>query len=302
MHNGVTALSTGTPVAEFAVDEELVARLLADQHADLAHLPLRPVDAGWDNQVFRLGDDLAVRLPRRAAVAHLILHEQRWLPGLAKALPLPVPAPYRIGKPAFGYPCVWSVVPWFSGSAADQTELPPSQAVAFGKFLRALHGPAPPEAPTNAFRGGPLQQRVASVQARMDRLDSRSDVLAPGVLRIWQEALEAPREGKRTWLHGDLHPRNVVVEKGVITGIIDWGDITAGDCATDLASIWMLFTEPEIRQAALTAYGKISEATRRRSKGWAIFFGVMLLDTGLGDNPRNAALGERILRCVGNGG
>jgi aminoglycoside phosphotransferase (APT) family kinase protein len=106
---GASAL-TGTPPAEFAIDSAFVAGLLADQHPDLAHLPLRAIDAGWDNALFRLGDHLAVRLPRRAAAAPLIAHEQRWLPRLADQLTLPVPAPYRIGTPARGYPWHWSVV------------------------------------------------------------------------------------------------------------------------------------------------------------------------------------------------
>jgi aminoglycoside phosphotransferase (APT) family kinase protein len=104
-----------------------------------------------------------------------------------------------------------------------------------------------------------------------------------------------------TWLHGDLHPRNVLVEDGVITGIIDWGDITSGDCATDLASIWMLFTEPRSRQEAVEAYANLTEATVQRAKGWAVLFGVMLLDTGLTDNPKHGAIGERILRHLPDG-
>jgi aminoglycoside phosphotransferase (APT) family kinase protein len=99
-----------------------------------------------------------------------------------------------------------------------------------------------------------------------------------------------------TWLHGDLHSRNVLVEHGLISGIIDWGDITSGDCATDLASIWILFSHSQARHDALAAYGNVSEATVKRAKGWAVLFGVMLLDTGLIDNPRNAAIGECILR------
>jgi hypothetical protein len=70
------------------------------------------------------------------------------------------------------------------------------------------------------------------------------------------------------------------------------------DPATDLASIWMLFAEPRARHNALAAYADLSEATLQRAKGWAVLFGVMLLDTGLIDNPRNAAIGEQTLRRV----
>jgi aminoglycoside phosphotransferase (APT) family kinase protein len=115
-------------------------------------------------------------------------------------------------------------------------------------------------------------------------------------LQLWQDALAAPIDVSPTWLHGDLHHRNILIEDRRISGIIDWGDITSGDCATDLASIWMLFADPAVRQQALVAYGQPSQATLKRAQGWAVLFGVFLLDTGLIDNPRNAAIGERILR------
>jgi len=289
------ATPLGTPAAEFAIDSVFVAGLLAEQHPDLAHLPLQEIDAGWDNAMFRLGDHLAVRLPRRAVAAPLIAHEQAWLPRLADQLALPVPAPYRIGTPARGYPWRWSVVPWLKGAAADQHDPLASQARPFAAFLRSLHVPAPADAPTNPMRGVPLAQRAPTVEARLQRLASKTSLITPQIAHIWHVALSAPLDVPSTWLHSDLHPRNVLVEHGVISGIIDWGDMTSGDCATDLASIWMLFAEPHARQDALAAYGDLSEATLQRAKGWAVLFGVMLLDTGLNDNPRNAAIGERTL-------
>ena len=301
MKNGAASLPLGTPSADFAISEALVSRLLADQHADLAHLPLRDVDAGWDNAMFRLGDQHAVRLPRRAVAAALIANEQRWLPRLAKELSLPVPTPCRVGQPALGYPCRWSVVPWLKGKTADRIKPHASQAIPFSRFLRSLHVCAPADAPANAVRGVPLSQRAPVVEERMRRLAGRTELITPRIRQIWSVALDAPLDGVRTWLHGDLHPRNILVEDGVLTGIIDWGDITSGDCATDLASIWMLFTEPQARQAALSAYANLSEATFQRAKGWAVLFGVMLLDTGLIDNPRHASIGERILRHLPDG-
>lgn len=288
----------GTPVAEYPIDAALIAGLLADQHPDLAELPLQEIDAGWDNAMYRLGDRLAVRMPRRAAAADLMAHEQAWLPRLAGRLTLPIPVPYRVGTPGRGYPWRWSVVPWLTGVAADLCEPLPSQGLAFAEFLRSLHVPAPADAPTNQFRGVPLRMRAAAAVERMQRLALKTSLITPQIRAIWQAALEAPLDLAPTWVHGDLHPRNVLVEAGVIVGIIDWGDLTSGDGATDLASIWMLFGDPAARGAALAAYRNLSAATVQRAKGWAVFFGVMLLDTGLADNPRNAALGELILRRV----
>jgi aminoglycoside phosphotransferase (APT) family kinase protein len=296
MQSGSTPQGAGTPIAEVDIDEALVAGLLAGQHPDLAQLPLRVVDAGWDNAMYRLGDQLAVRLPRRAAAATLIIHEQAWLPYLAPRLTLPIPAPYRTGSPAPGYPWHWSVVPWLAGMPADQHEPSGEQARIWAAFLRSLHRPAPANPPPNPVRGGLLQERAPWAEERLQRLSSKTDLITPRLREIWHMALQAPLDVQPTWLHGDLHPRNILIEHNTITGVIDWGDITAGDCATDLASIWMLFADPEARQAALDAYALPSEATLHRARGWAVHLGAVLLDTGLVDNLRNAAIGERTLR------
>ncbi len=113
------------PAAELDVTPKLVRRLLREQHPDLAGLRVELLANGWDNVVFRLGDELAVRMPRRGAAATILRNEQRWLPVLAPGLPLPVPEPVRTGEPGSGYPWPWSIVPlpaWHSriGHAANR--------------------------------------------------------------------------------------------------------------------------------------------------------------------------------------
>ncbi|MBW4460159.1 MAG: aminoglycoside phosphotransferase family protein [Nodosilinea sp. WJT8-NPBG4] len=291
-----------TPDAEVSIDNILVQRLLRDQHPDLAHLDIALVDAGWDNAMFRLGERFSVRLPRRQIAAALIEHEQTWLPRLAAQLPIAVPVPCRLGVPALGYPWQWSVLPWLSGRPAD-LELPhPRQASRFGEFLRALHTPAPTNAPKNPFRGVPLQERAAAIAERLTRLETKTDLITPTLKTLWRSALNAPIDTPPSWLHGDLHPRNILVENGLLTGIIDWGDITSGDRATDLAAVWMLFENGTARREAIATYGPLSEATLQRVLGWAIFFGVVLLDTGLMDHPRHAAIGEKTLQRIAEAG
>jgi len=291
----------GTPAAEVEVDAALVQALLREQHPILAHLPCVPVDAGWDNAMVRLGDTFCLRLPRRAAAATLIEHEQAWLPGLVDRLPLQIPVPLRTGEPGCGYPWRWSIVPWLAGQPADLQPPNASEAPRLGAFLKALHQRAPTDAPLNPFRGVPLQKRAPAVAERMQRLESQSPLITPEMRRMWAAALAAPVDMEPTWIHGDLHPRNVLVEDGVFSGIIDWGDIAAGDRATDLAAIWMLFDDPQARRQAWQAYGSVTYATYMRAKGWAIGFGVTLLEAGLADDPRHAAVGEQTLRRVAAG-
>jgi aminoglycoside phosphotransferase (APT) family kinase protein len=138
------------------------------------------------------------------------------------------------------------------------------------ELVRALHQPAPADAPLNPVRGGPLRERAPFAEGRLHRLAERTSRITPRLWQIWEAALAAPIDVPPTWLHGDLHPRNVLVERGAISAVIDWGDITSGDRATDLAAIWMLFDEPRVRQEALVAYGELSAPTLARARGWAL--------------------------------
>lgn len=167
---------------------ELARRLLRDQHPDLADLPIEPVENGWDNVVLRLGDDLALRLPRRAVAAWLVGNEQTWLPVVAANLPLPAPIPARIGKPALGYPYPWSVVPWFEGSPSDLAPPGVDQGEVLAGFLRALHQPAPDGAPSNRFRGVPLHDRAEAFESRCAAVERGVGPL-PGLRRLWQAGL-----------------------------------------------------------------------------------------------------------------
>jgi aminoglycoside phosphotransferase (APT) family kinase protein len=307
----------GTPAADLVVTPELIRSLVLAHHADLAELPLAEGVAGWDNVTFRLGDRLAVRLPRRRAAAELIEHEQRWLPVLAPRLGLAVPVPVRTGPPTADYPFRWSIVPWFDGDPGDLAPPAPTQATVVGRFLRALHTAAPPEAPVNPYRGIPLAERLPGIDDRLAAivdarvgaavLRRRGAGVVGGLLRsidtaalheLARAAAAAPRNRTPVWLHGDLHPRNLVVRDGRIVAVLDWGDVTAGDPATDLASAWMLFDGPG-RAALRTAYGRADDdAVWLRARGWAVLFGAALLATGLHDDDRSVVTGSRTLSRV----
>ncbi len=281
---------TGTPLAEIPISVELARGLLARQHPDLADLTITLLAEGWDNAVFRLGGELTLRLPRRAVGADLIRHEQRWLPLLKGRLPLAIPAPVRIGIAQDGYPWPWSVTPWFGGETADLALPNDDQGQVLGDFFRALHKPAPDDAPRNQGRGVPLTSRLPAYAARIKNLADKGVALDPAVLDIWADALAAPNDAAPTWIQGDPHPRNVIVRDGCLAAVIDWGDVGQGDRASDLAAVWMVLPSARARQLAMESCGEVTEATWRRARGWAVHYGVMLLDAGLTDDPRMAAI------------
>jgi aminoglycoside phosphotransferase (APT) family kinase protein len=276
------------PAAEIDITAKLVRALIQGQHPDLAGEPLSLVDFGWDNVTFRVGQGLAARLPRRKIAVDLLCNEQRWLPVLAPRLPLPVPEPVRIGAPCALFPWPRSLVRWIEGETADRAPPAAAEGPALAKFLTALHRPAPAEAPTNPFRGVPLQARRPAVEQRLTRIGGQ---VPAGLAPVWAEALAQAIDVGPVWLHGDPHARNVLTREGRLAGFIDWGDLCAGDPASDLASVWMLLPERAAREAALDAYGP-TPATLVRARGWAFTFAVMLLDSGLINSPPHALMGK----------
>ena len=289
------------PAADVEVSAELVRRLLADQHPDLACLPVEFLANGWDNELYRVGDGLVARLPRRALGAQIITNEQRWLPGLAPRLPLPIPSPERTGVPACGYPYSWSVVPYLPGVPAAQASSfdPAPAAAAVGGFLGALHVPAPADAPANPFRGVPLAERASTFAASLALIGGQVD--RDAVLRAWVAALAAPvYDGPPVWLHGDLHPANILVNDGLVSGVIDFGDITAGDPASDLSVAWMLLPasfHAIFWSAYQAAGGRAGDAVRARARGWALNLAVVFLANSE-DNPVIRQVGRRTLSTV----
>lgn len=282
----------GTPPAEFAVTEGLVRALLRDQVPDLAEAPLTFLDEGFDNAMWRVGEGAIARLPRRAVAEALLLREQRWLPELAPHLPLPVPAPLHLGRPALGYPWAWGLVPFVPGACADEAPLGEAAVGPWRAFLTALHQPAPEEAPTQGMRGGPLADWDHVVAPRLARLRA-AGLLPEALAGLWARAVGLPVAEGRVWLHGDLHARNVLVAGGLPASVLDWGDLGAGDPAIDQASWWLLFDGPAARHAGVAGLGP--EALLR-AQARALSLGAVLLETGLVDHPRHAAMGRAVLR------
>lgn len=290
------------PAAEVHVDDELVSELVRSQHPDLAG-SVRRIANGWDNAVYRLGDDLTVRLPRREVAVALVLNEQRWLPELAGRLPVPIPAPVRVGVPDSGYPWPWTIGRWTEGRPA--IDLPPDRrtpiAAALAEFFAALHRPAPADAPYNPVRGVPLDTRDEAVRGRI------ADGLVPRpaeVAAAWDELLATPGwDGPPLWQHGDPQPANLVMAGDRLAAVIDFGDLNAGDPATDLAAAWLLF-DPAGRQAFRTRTDGLrgwDDATWTRARGWALAIATAMTAHS-DDNPPLARTGTYVIdQVLGDG-
>ncbi len=283
--------------AEIEIDEQLVRALLRAQHPDLADRTLRQGPEGWDNQLWRLGDDLAVRLPWATETADaLLLKEWAWLPSLAASLPLPVPVPQRLGRPSEVFPRPWIVTTWVPGTPADfQPATHPTDAAdALAGFLTALHRPAPTSAPAGRGRGGSLadcEEQVASGLAAATETGLIPD--AHTVRDVWRDAIGAPEwTGPRVWLHADLHPANILTADGTFCGVIDFGDLCAGDPACDLAASWVLLPDGAAERFH-NAYGPpLDDPTLRRARGWAVWRalgGILIADAGRRGRPGGKA-------------
>lgn len=255
---------------ELETDAALVRRLLAAQFPPWAKLPINALPAGGtDNAIYRLGDELSVRLPRRRSwTAGSWDKEFEWLPKLAPLLPLPVPAPVARGAPAEGYPHEWAVYNWLDGEDAASAPLHlPRATVDLAELLLALWRIDPAGGPPPGGRGGPLLPRDQPTRAAIAELGDAIDTDA--VTAAWEQALAAPDwDRPPVWIHGDLDARNLLVKDGRITGVLDWGSLCVGDPASDVKVAWAVLdadTRPIFRELL-----EIDDATWARGRGWAL--------------------------------
>ena len=259
---------------EVDTDVALVRRLVAEQFPQWSRLPIEPVlPLGTDNALYRLGDDMVVRLPRTERTARTLEKERQWLPRLAPFLPLTVPVPLAEGTPGEGYPFAWSVYSWLNGENATVERItdPSRLATDLAEFVAALQridatdGPPPGE--HNFFRGAPLVARDDATRAAIASLAGSID--GDAVTAAWEAALRAPEwELPLVWVHGDLDSRNLLVQRGRLCAVIDWGGLGVADPACDVMAAWKMLTA-DTREIFRTALS-VDDATWARGRGWAL--------------------------------
>ena len=246
------------------IDVSLVRRLIATQFPQWADLPVKLVQlSGWDNRTFHLGEQMTARFPSAAEYSTQVEKEHRWLPKLAPLLPLPIPVPLAMGKPAEGYPWHWSIYRWLDGKTAsiERINYLSQFATALAEFLVALQQidaiGGPMAGPHNFYRGGPLTTYDAETRQAIAILGDEID--ANTVTAVWNASLASTWYGPPVWVHGDVAVGNLLIDKGQLSAVIDFGSMGVGDPACDLAIAWTFF-KGESRDAFRAAM-KLDSAT-----------------------------------------
>ncbi|MFC7623964.1 phosphotransferase [Microlunatus sp. GCM10028923] len=259
-----------------APDETLVRGLLREQHGDLADLELAFAAAGGDHQLWRLGPELVVRLPHHDDAAEQDVNELAWLPAIAARMPVSIPVPVRAGQASALFPRTWMITTWVTGTPADVAPLSAVEAAdQLAAALKALHVAAPAKAP--ATQRPTLDRLAARFEQNLDYADE-ADVTA--LRDHWRTAVAAEESsGPPVWIHGDLHPSNVLTNDGELVGMIDFGLLSAGDPAVDLGAAWALLPAA-LMPRFFERYGTPDTATIRRAAGWAAYIGLSLIAMG----------------------
>ncbi len=260
------------------LDASAAVRLISEQFPELSGRDIRQLTGkGTDNHIFRIGDDLCARFPKAPWAAQTAGREAAALSLFANA-PLPVPSVYGLGKSAEGYPHAWSVLSWLPGEVLEDSALldPEGEALRLAEFFRFVRSlPADPAfcfSAVNNSRGAPLASRSERFYIALGRLPG----LDAGFARcLWGHALQAGLAGDPVWLHGDVHPGNVLVQNGRLAGVIDWGLCGVGDGACDLLTAWAMFDRGP-REAFRKALGA-SDSEWLRGAGWALSMAVIYL-------------------------
>lgn len=259
---------------------DLVRRLIAEQFPRWAHLPVTTGPAGGtDHHLFRLGDELLVRMPKIGWAQEQAGSDARWLPHLAPHLPLRLPVPEAVGEPGEGFPFRWSVTPWLDGRSPVVGELGTTAARQLGEFVAALRMVSTDGGPVKegTSRGVPLARLDDDVRAAIAESGTRIDGRA--VTKAWDQALAARPASDGYWIHGDLLPGNLLADGGRMTAVIDWGGVGVGDPAADLIPAWTQFTGAERAAFRVSATDGLTDPDDawERGRGWVLVQAVIAL-------------------------
>jgi len=284
-------------VDEVDIDADVVRGLLVEQFPNWSALPIAVVPStGTVNAIFRLGDDLCVRLPRVRGWAGDLAKEVQWLPTLAPRLPLAVPEPLATGAPGLGYPFAWAIYRWIPGAtfALDRVEDERRAAVDLAQFVTQLRRIDPAGAPASS-RARPLRVRDPECRAAIEAIGRHID--SDAVTAAWERTLAAPAfDGRAVWTHGDLLPPNLLVRDGRLHAVLDFGSVGVGDPAVDVIAAWSVFGAAG-RDAYRTALA-VDDATWIRARGLALHQALLIIPYYPDTNPEFVAMAQRTVDAV----
>lgn len=278
-----------------------VKKLIKNQFPQWVHLNIKPVEpGGWDNKTFRLGDEMLIRMPSSEKYAFKVKKEQTWLPKLAPYLPLPIPTPLAMGKPSKEYPCNWSIYNWIPGKVASLESVSNLSDFArdLAKFLVVLHkvdttsGPQPGE--HNFYRGGSLCVYNKEVQWAIQKLGNSIDTKAATIM--WEQALASEWQADPVWVHGDIAVGNLLVKKGKLHAVIDFGGLAVGDPACDLVIAWTFFDTKS--RSIFKEIVALDEQTWNRARGWALWKALIVCAKMPGTDHREIEKAKRIVETL----
>lgn len=283
---------------ELTIGDRLVKTLVADQFPQWSDLPLRRVrSTGTVHAIYRVGDELAVRLPLLEQWAPDLDREVEWVTRFGAELPIEVPVPVAVGQPGSGYPVPWMIVKWIEGeNATFRTLIDLGDAARrLGEVVRVLRGIDTDGVDFAHYKGSPLATRDAATRLAVDQVADEFD--SGELVRAWEDALQASDwAGPPAWFHSDLHSGNLLARDGRLVAVIDWGDCAVGDPAIDAIAGWWLF-DAESREVFREAAG-FDDETWSRGRGWALSVALVALPYYVQSNPGFADMSRRAIREV----
>ena len=276
---------------EIDIDSVLVKRLLAEQFPYLIERPITVVrSTGTVNAIYRLGQDLYARLPRRREWAESIDHEWTWLPKLAAHITLDIPKPLAKGKATDWYPCPWAIYQWIEGVQYQDNLISDERQAAYdlANFVSELRSAATLGAP----RGGRRPLIELDPVTRLAIESSRGVIDTEAVSAAWARSLESPPWSKEgIWIHGDLLKSNLLVRDGRLGAVLDFGGVGVGDPAADGVPAWSVFGQVG-RETFRQALG-VDDDIWSRARGYALHQALLIIPYYLKSNPEFVTMAKR---------
>jgi len=176
-----------------------------------------------------------------------------------------------VGTPGNGYPWPFYGAAFLPGREARSADAD-AVALPLARTLRTLHGiELDCELQDDPLGRVDMARRVPRTRDALRELGE----LTTAADALLAEAETLPAARHTAVCHGDLHFRQLLVDGGALSGIVDWIDICRSDPAVDLSIAWSLLP-PASRAAFFDEYGAVDREREVRARVVAMFLSAML--------------------------